>query len=40
MTKLDAIDTLEALKPYAQNQTIIDDINDRINDVKQAMSNQ
>ena len=40
MSRQDAIDTLEAIKPYAQNQSVIDDINDRIKDVKDTMHNQ
>ena len=40
MSRQDAIDTLEAIKPYAQNQSVIDDINDRIKDVKDTMHSQ
>ena len=30
----DAIDTLEAIKPYAQNQSVVEAINDKIKVVK------
>ena len=39
ISKQDAIDTLEAIKPYAQNQSVIDDINDRIKDIRNSMLN-
>ena len=40
ITTQDAIDTLEAIKPYAQNDSIVEDIDDRIKDLKSYLSNQ
>ena len=34
----DAIDTLNAIKPYAQNQSVVEDIEDRIKSIKKTMS--
>ena len=36
----DAIDTFEAIKPFAQNQSIIEAINDKIDVVKGLLPNQ
>ena len=40
ITTQDAIDTLEAIKPYAQNDSIVESIDDRIKDLKSYLSNQ
>ena len=38
ISKQDAIDTLNAIRPYAGN--VLDDIEDRIKDLKESMANQ
>ena len=38
ISKQDAIDTLNAIRPYAEN--VLDDIEDRIKDLKESMANQ
>ena len=38
ISKQDAIDTLNAIRPYAGN--VLDDIEDRIKDLKDSMTNQ
>ena len=38
ISKQDAIDTLNAIRPYARN--VLDDIEDRIKDLKESMANQ
>ena len=38
ISKQDAIDTLNAIRPYARN--VLDDIKDRIKDLKESMANQ
>lgn len=40
ISQQDAIDTLEAIKPYAQNQSVIEAIDDEIKVIKGMQANQ